>query len=73
MDFTKNEKNQYESTFLQRDDKPHITDIYNDSEGTLTRIASYNAKTDKITFDKASENYLLPEYLRIALGKVKEK
>ena len=73
MSFTKNANNQYESTFLQRDDKPHITDIYNDSEGTLTRIASYYAKSDKITFDQASENYLLPEYLRIALGQVKEK
>lgn len=73
MDFTKNANNQYESTFLQRDDKPHITDIYNVSDNTLTRVASYNAKTDKITFYKASENYLLPEYLRIALGQVKEK
>ena len=71
MEFTKNEKNQYESTFLQRDEKTHITDIYNESENRLTRIATYNAKTDKLTFDNASENYLLPQYLQDAIKMIK--
>ena len=64
-----NKDNQYETHLMQRHDKEHLYDFvyFVEEENTYVVVATYNKKTNKITFVEATENYLIPEYLRNTL------
>jgi hypothetical protein len=64
-----NKDNQYETHLMQRHDKEHLYDFvyYVEEENNYVVVATYNKKTNKITFVEATENYLIPEYLRNSL------
>ena len=64
-----NKDNQYETHLMKRHDKEHLYDFvyYVEEENTYIVVATYNKKTNKITFVEATENYLIPEYLRNSL------
>ena len=64
-----NKDNQYETHLMQRHNKEHLYDFvyYVEEENNYVVVATYNKKTNKITFVEATENYLIPEYLRNSL------
>lgn len=64
-----NKDNQYETYLMKRHNKEHLYDFayYVEEENTYVVVATYNKKTNKITFVEATENYLIPEYLRNSL------
>ena len=64
-----NKDNQYETHLMQRRNKEHLYDFvyYVEEENNYVVVATYNKKTNKITFVEATENYLIPEYLRNSL------
>ena len=64
-----NKDNQYETHLMKRHNKEHLYDFvyYVEEENAYVVVATYNKKTNKITFVEATENYLIPEYLRNSL------